>query len=266
MNRKITWLTILTISLISILILSVGFITSLRLTNATKSNKTEKAVESNNVPANKSMVLDTKDYNILVLGDSLAKGTGDEKGKGFSNYFADLWKSNAKKEVKINNFAVNGDISSGLLKIVQNEDTLKAVQNSQIIFVSIGGNEVKRFQGSSAIEGSQEVKTAEENYSQNIKSILKLLRDKNKNSIIVFIGLYNPYGKNIASDKLDILNDWNYMTQQLVSSDSNSIFIPTYDLFRYNLDKYLSADNFHPNSTGYEAISKRIYEALLNYK
>lgn len=43
-------------------------------------------------------------------------------------------------------------------------------------------------------------------------------------------------------------------------------FIPTYDLFKYNLQDYLSADNFHPNSTGYQAISNRIIESLKNYK
>jgi ABC-2 type transport system permease protein len=39
----------------------------------------------------------------------------------------------------------------------------------------------------------------------------------------------------------------------------------SYDLFKYNLQDYLAADNFHPNSVGYQAISDRIAEALKNY-
>lgn len=84
--------------------------------------------------------------------------------------------------------------------------------------------------------------------------------------MVVFIGLYNPFGKDLTSDKVSILNEWNYQSQQLLSLDSNAIFIPTYDLFKYNLQDYLSADNFHPNSTGYQAISNRIIESLKNYK
>jgi lysophospholipase L1-like esterase len=84
--------------------------------------------------------------------------------------------------------------------------------------------------------------------------------------MVVFIGLYNPIGKDLTSDKVSILNEWNYQSQQLLSLDSNAIFIPTYDLFKYNLQDYLAADNFHPNSTGYQAISDRIIESLKNYK
>lgn len=267
MHKKIIWFLILTLAITSSLVFSVGFIASLKITTA--SGNTGNSVKSNvdmSAQGKQTAELSNNSYNILVMGDSLAKGTGDEKGQGFANDFAGLWKTKTTKAIKVNNIAVNGDVSSGLLQISKSEETLRAVENSKIIFISIWGNEIKKFQSANASSVPTDIKRVEDSYLSNLKGIFKSIRSRNKDSIIVFIGLYNPFEKDSASNKTALLNDWNYQTQQLISQDSNSIFIPTYDLFRHNLDKYLSADNFHPNAAGYDAISKRIFEALKNYR
>ncbi|KZL92270.1 SGNH/GDSL hydrolase family protein [Clostridium magnum] len=265
MYKKIIWVSVLTLAITSILVFSAGFIASLKITSA--ANRSD-AVKSNidiSTQSKSSVELNNNSYNILVMGDSLAKGIGDEKGQGFANDFAGLWKTKTTKDIKVTNIAVNGDTSSGLIQILKNEQTLKGIESSKIIFISIGGNEIKKIQSANVSSLSTDIKTVEDNYLSNLKGILKSIRSRNKDSIIVFIGLYNPFEKDGASDKTALLNDWNFETEQLIFRDSNSIFIPTYDLFRYNLDKYLSADNFHPNAAGYDAISKRIFEALKNY-
>ncbi|MBV7272036.1 acyl-CoA thioesterase [Clostridiaceae bacterium UIB06] len=265
MNRKITRIGILTLAFLSTIIFSVGFISSLKVTSSTSTNTVSKENAATLVQNNQTKELNNNSYNILVMGDSLAKGTGDEKGQGFANDFVSLWKTKVTKDIKVNNIAVNGDTSTGLLQIVKNDQTLKAVESSKIIFISIGGNEVKKFQASDPSSDSTNVKETEDIYLENLKNIFKYIRSKNKNSIIVFIGLYNPFEKDTTLDKIKLLNDWNYQTEQLIYQDPNSIFIPTHDLFKYNLDKYLSSDNFHPNASGYDAISKRIFETLKNY-
>lgn len=266
MYKKIIWISVIALAITSILVFSAGFITSLKITSEASRNDAVKSSIDMNTQSKPAAELNNNSYNILVMGDSLAKGTGDEKGQGFANDFASLWKTKTTKDIKVNNIAVNGDVSSGLFQIVGNEQTLKSIENSEIIFISIGGNEIKKFESEDISTVSTDVKAIQDNYLNNLKSIFKSIRSRNKDSIIVFIGLYNPFEKNGASDKTILLNDWNYQTEQLISQDANSIFIPTYDLFRYNLDKYLSADNFHPNAAGYDAISKRIFEALKNLK
>lgn len=266
MYKKIIWTSILTLSIASILVFSAGFITSLKITSLVSGSDSVKSNTDTSTESKQVADVNNNFYNILVMGDSLAKGTGDEKGQGFANDFAGLWKSKTTKPIKVTNIAVNGDISSGLLQISKSEQTLRNIENSKIIFISIGGNEIKRFQSANISSASTDVKTARDNYLNNLKSIIKSIRGRNKDSIIVFIGLYNPFEKEAASDKTTILNDWNYQTEQLISQDSNSIFIPTYDLFKFSLNEYLSADNFHPNNAGYDAISKRIYETLKNFK
>ena len=213
--------------------------------------------------------LDSNSYNILVMGDSLGRGTGDETNNGFANDFSKLWKNKTKKNIEVTNIAVNGDVSSGLLNIVKSKQTLQYIQDSNMIFISIGGNEIKNFKNSSTASAAVQtdsLKTVENRYMKNLSDVFKLIRSRNENSVIVFIGLYNPFGNELTQDKLEVLNEWNYKTDQLVSSDDNGVYVPTYDLFKYNFGNYLAADNFHPNSAGYEAISKRMFEALKNYK
>lgn len=277
MYKKVKWLTILAIAAASTCIFSIGFVYSLSITNSSvhgsniKNNSENKTEEVMNQ-------LDANSYNVLVMGDSLAKGTGDENNEGFAGGFAKLWKSKASKPIKITNIAVNGDTSSGLLNVVHSEQTLKYVQDSSIIFISIGGNEIKNFKNvdissvDSSLSESKESssasdeKSVENQYLNNLESIFKLIRSKNQNCIIVFIGLYNPFSSDITPDKVELLNNWNYKTDELVSEDNNSVYVPTYDLFKYSTASYLAPDNFHPNAAGYDAISKRIFEVLKNYK
>lgn len=261
MLRKLKWNLILLLSIVSTVTLIIGFGYALSISSAPP-----KEISNTETEKLKTEELDQNYYNILVLGDSLAKGTGDEKGRGFSGYFSDYWKTKVSKEIIINNLAINGDVSSGLLNVIEEPQTLSYINGSDIIFISIGGNEISRLKSVDTISSATKIKDIQDSYLNNLKSAFKIIRTNNPSSMVIFIGLYNPFGKDLTPDKLTILNEWNFQSQQLVSLDSNALFIPTYDLFKYNTQDYLAADNFHPNSTGYEAISNRIVEALKNYK
>lgn len=259
MIRKLRIRLILCISLVSTLVFVFGFFTSIAITFSNKKAALQ-------IPA-KVVVkeLDTNYYNLLVLGDSLAKGTGDETGNGFANYFAAGWKSKTSKEIKVNNLGVNGDVSSGLLRIVQSPEAQDYIKKSEIIFISIGGNEINRIRNTD-IAANVNIKNMQDKYLNNLKSIVSIIRSKNTSCMLVFLGLYNPYGDQITVDKTVFLSDWNYETEQLIGKDSKAVFVPTYDLFKYNLSQYLTVDKFHPNSEGYKAIANSMLEELKNYK
>ncbi len=262
MFKKISWNILLFISGLISLIFLVGFCFAFAITTNSPSKKSEVAPTK----SQKSEVSNSAFYNILVMGDSLAKGTGDEKGRGFAIDFSNSWSAKTHKEIKINNLAVNGDVSSDLLKIIEQEQTLSYIKSSNIIFLSIGGNEINRLSKDNVSFQTSNIKSIEDTYLKNLKNIFKIIRTQNSKCLIIFIGLYNPFGNAITPEKINFLNDWNYQTQQLISLDSSSLFIPTYDLFKYNIDNYLSIDNFHPNSLGYQAISDRIIDSLKNYE
>jgi lysophospholipase L1-like esterase len=259
---KKTILRIITlIGIIVIIISIVGIVTSVYITTrptvktATENKSVKDTIKNTNKPQSNV-------YNILSMGDSIANGTGDENGKGFADYYAESYKKNTSKKVNVNNIAVNGEVSDGLYQILRNKQTAPIIQGSSIIFISIGGNEIKQFANSNDTTSMVSSNNVENHYLSNLKNVFKIIRSENSNCTIVFIGLYNPFGDELTQDELGLLEDWNYETQKFVSQDSNAVYIPTYDLFQYNIKKYLTIDNFHPNSQGYQAIARRIEETL----
>lgn len=262
MFKNLKWKFILLLSIISTLTLVTGFASALSISS---SPPKENIKNVNETEISESKELDSNYYNILVLGDSLAKGTGDEKGLGFTGYFSKVWNSKVSKEIKTNNLAINGDVSSGLLNVIQDSQNLSYIKGSNMIFISIGGNEIRKLKSMDVTSTTNRIKDMEDTYLTNLKSIFKIIRTNNPTAMVIFIGLYNPFGEELAPEHIGILNEWNYQSQKLISLDSNALFIPTYDLFKYNINNYLAPDNFHPNSAGYEAISDRIFQALKNY-
>lgn len=200
--------------------------------------------------------------NILVMGDSLAKGTGDERGKGFAGYFADDLKSSNVKSVNVNNIASDGEVSSQLLKIVNNEDTAPLIKSSDMIFISIGGNDIVSLRNVPVSSIPYKIRDVEDAYLNNLKDIFKAIRSRNISCKIVFIGLYNPFGNLYGKYTVLFLNKWNSDTKKVVCSDSNSCYAATYDAFKGNISNYLSHDNFHPDSSGYKVIAKQIEHVL----
>jgi lysophospholipase L1-like esterase len=58
---------------------------------------------------------------VVALGDSATTGHGDPSGKGWVEYYADLIRSGAGREVSVQNDAVDGTTSAGLLNEVQTD-------------------------------------------------------------------------------------------------------------------------------------------------
>lgn len=259
MNKKVVWPILLVLTIILAIVFSIGFFITI---NITTNSSSDNSLESSPIETTGIVIPDINSYNVLVLGDSIAVGSGDETGSGFENGFKELWEANSDKEITVDNLAVNGATSSDLLQVLQRTESNSVIEASETIIISIGGNEIKKLKDIETTILSNEFIDMKNVYTTNLEKILELIRNKNSECSIVFIGLYNPFSSQINPDKVRQLNTWNYETEQLLSYDPNSIFIPTYDLFVNNLDEYLTIDNFHPNSKGYKAISNRIFEVL----
>lgn len=271
MFKKSTWYLILIIALAGLVSLSLGFVKAMRVTSSSNTAAVSKSIKTENTankPAGTKSAAPAKDPNsikILIMGDSVAYGTGDEKGKGFSTYLVDCLKPQTTKKLSVDNIGINGLKIDGLREQLQDEKPKSLVAASDIVLISIGGNdlrELRRSRDNTALD-QNEFKAIEDGYLKNLKETLKTIKKSSPNSYIVFVGLYNPYEKTASSyEDTKYMNTWNYDTQQLVEADAQGIFIPTYDLFKFNLNRFLAPDGLHPNSLGYQAVSNRIAESI----
>lgn len=263
MLKKSMWYSILTIACAGFIVLSIGFSQAIIVTTKVNPQPSAKAEIPQTSPG--SIKLSSKNansYKVFILGDSIAKGTGDEKSKGFSGYLPEYFKNNTSKEIIVDNAGIDGLESLGLLEQLQSRRLEKTITDSDLILVSIGGNDLRSILSLNDLAKEDKFKVRLDSYLSNLNQTLKVLRNTNPNSIVIFLGLYNPYEKATSVEDTRLLNTWNYNTQQLVEEDVKGIFIPTYDLLKYNLGKYIAKDGLHPNSAGYQALSNRISKSV----
>ncbi|MNP28422.1 Spore germination lipase LipC [compost metagenome] len=222
-----------------------------------------------------------KEYKISAIGDSLAKGTGDNTGRGFvKRSIEGLAKSSGKPTTLLNNLGINGLTTEGLVSKLDEEGVQYVLKQSDIIILSIGGNDL--FQGAQLLSTGDEqtdkstgLVGAQELTAENIRNVLptaaehlqvglEKIRKINPEAYIIYVGLYNPFGD--IEELSDIGNEaiitWNNLALTTMNQDRYMTLVPTYDLFTHNLQQYLSTDHFHPNADGYQQIADRIVQGL----
>ncbi|CAM3727835.1 SGNH/GDSL hydrolase family protein [Mesobacillus zeae] len=200
-----------------------------------------------------------KEKHILALGDSLTRGTGDESGKGYTGYLIDQLKKKSKEDIVLHNLGVKGYRSGQLLQQIDQPEVQRQAAAADMILITIGGNDLFQ-QGQTLKDPSMEnVAGLQGKYLANLETVISKLRDVNKDAPIYFIGLYNPFiDMKDAPGTTKAVRDWNYATGNLLDSVPNTVFVPTFDIFQLNVNKYLFSDKFHPNNKGYKLIAERV--------
>ena len=258
MYKRIVFPIILVISVISMVIFTSGFINSITITTNNTNEPTERFTTNETEEVTFSDDEDTMD--ILILGDSIGSGAGDETGKDIGRRYEERLGEN--KNTNTINLSQSGSKSIDLVEMINEGRYDEILKNSDLIIISIGGNDLKEILDSNALDLFVDYDSILSKYLNNLKSVISVLKEKNNTSQMILIGLYNPYGETLNQEKLDLLMDWNYETQRLVESFDQTVYIPTYDLFKYNLESYLSIDVFHPSANGYDAVALRLFNVL----
>lgn len=262
MFKRVIWPVIFMGSLVLIVIFISGLVASLVITSAQE--RIDEAPSEKNQQTEKAVVTQKDDYEqLLLIGDSLAMGVGDELGKNLGERYVDLDKQErGESQWEVVNLSVSGSQSNEWVRLLEDDFTVDFLRTADLIFLSIGGNNIKEIYQGESIAGLLEYEEKLNDYLSDIQIILDSLDELNPHAQVVFIGLYNPYGTSIGDQKIQLLLEWNHETQLRVDEKVNRVYVSTYDLFKYHQDTYLSLDDFHPNEDGYAAIANRIYEVL----
>jgi lysophospholipase L1-like esterase len=200
---------------------------------------------------------------ILVLGDSLAKGTGDETGKGFAIHVLEAFRKTGPAE--LTNIGVNGMESPEVLALVGTPNVRTLAKAASVILVSAGGNDLSRSatrRGADSVAAvADSVAAARGRYVESLRKILETLREANPTAPIGVLGLYDPFGGEAGSGRLgaSVILQWNTLAQETALSFPNVFVIPTFDLFYGRADR-LGADRYHPNAKAYAEIAARVMQ------
>ena len=201
---------------------------------------------------------------LLVLGDSLARGTGDETGRGFAVDTLEAWKKHGPAQIV--NLGVNGAESSDVRTSVESASFRGIAATADWILLSAGGNDLSHavpVAASAPVEAVEQVGQARRRYLDNLRAILSQLRQANSSAPICLVGLYNPFGEDSSTSRLSasVILSWNAAAQETALAFPGVSVVPTFDIF-FRRPERLAGDRFHPNRKGYELIAQRIFQDL----
>jgi lysophospholipase L1-like esterase len=188
--------------------------------------------------------------NVVVIGDSLAHGAGDETGQGISGALA------AMTHARVRNLGINGARTANVMRHLQRADVRAEVRRAQLIIVSVGGNDLF---GSSLerVRSLLAPRLASYFVASRVRRVIAHLRHENPSAQIVLLGLYNPYRMAILDTEIA---RWDGGIITLFARWHAVNVIRIADL----LDTPASLspiDHYHPSASGYRAIAIRIASA-----
>lgn len=198
---------------------------------------------------------------VLVVGDSLGSGVGDEDGLGFDQRYLELLSQDDNQERELTNISVPGFVSSQLADQLDTGEYDSDIETADLILISIGGNDLNRLYFQNTETMIAEFDETLSAFLSNLESLLSTIRSLNPEAQLALIGLYDPY--NIEDQEINrLLLEWNHASRLAASADARLAYIPTYEAFQYHLADYLSDDLFHPNGAGYQTIAESLYQVL----
>jgi lysophospholipase L1-like esterase len=204
-----------------------------------------------------------KDLKIVAIGDSLTQGVGDEtESGGYVGILNNTFEDN-NLNIKIENYGKKGNRTDQLLKRLEKEEIAASIRKADLVFITIGANDIMKVVKSNftnlKLELFEEERLA---YVERLKAIFDKINEINPDTQIYLIGFYNPfelYFKDIEELGI-IMNNWNDAGRLVTEEYENVNYIPVADLFSQRTIELLADDYFHPNTSGYKLMAKRVLE------
>ncbi|WP_342421991.1 GDSL-type esterase/lipase family protein [Paenibacillus sp. FSL E2-0178] len=140
-DSKWTWRAVGLVSILATLLLITGFVYAV---SDIINPKGETLLSSLPQETAAPTAAATDELKILALGDSLAKGTGDNSGQGFVKRTLEALSADGGKAELLGNMGINGLTTAGLQSKLQEEGVQYALRQANVILISIGGNDLFR--------------------------------------------------------------------------------------------------------------------------
>lgn len=211
-------------------------------------------------------VEDKKIY-YLALGDSLTRGVGDEEQKnGYTKRLAEkLEQWTNISEVILDNRGKRGRRSDQLLALLEKGHYDSELRNSELITLTIGGNDIMKVVKQDLFELKKEAFDKElVKFRERYDQIMEEIRLRNPDVPIIVIGLYNPFSliTDEITDLESIITEWNQTIEDISNQYENACFVDVEDLFDSNANLVYHTDFFHPNGYGYTIMTERIVSMM----
>ena len=141
--------------------------------------------------------LDDGVLRVVVIGDSLAAGTGDPDGKGIPGNLEDELRGKAAT-VEVKNYGIAGNTTDDVMNRIQNEDVRTDLASADAIVLSVGANNV--FQDPEArARAIRDRDVYAREILERVARVVAEIRATNPDAPLVLLGGYTPLPDNPLS-------------------------------------------------------------------
>ena len=194
---------------------------------------------------------------LVIIGDSVAHGAGDESGSGISGDLDRILRARGIAFVPTLNLGINGARTYAIENLLRLRSTVNAMRLCDAVIVSIGGNDLfgdRISQWRSFLLPALAMRSA----LNQVDQIVAQIRRVNPAARVYLLGLYNPYRNSAGAHFLDRqIAMWDSRLIARFADQLNVDVVRIADLFAFT-SRLSSLDHFHPSQEGYALIAQRI--------
>ena len=198
---------------------------------------------------------------VVVVGDSVARGAGDERGLGITGSLDAEFRKVNRRAAAVVNLGVNGARTSKIRNLIEQTTAACTLRTADVIIVSIGGNDL--YGDSRARLVSRILPSVQQHRTlARIDRLVARMREINPAARVYLLGLYNPYRRSSVGGWLHRqVNLWDARLITRFASARGVLVLRICDLLERE-ERISTADRFHPGSSGYQAIASRIVSSM----
>ena len=203
------------------------------------------------------------EINLVVIGDSLAHGTGDETGRGIAGRLEEELRAKGVQTIFSANLGVNGATTIDLAARLKQDRTRTVLSKADAIVLSIGANDLFRTQRAREETLSAPLIVAER-ILEKLEAIVTDIRRINPEARILILGGYNPVQNHPMARVIEnYLTVWDAGLARRFKADTRVSIVRIADIIDGpgRLSRY---DNFHPGGEAYRETARRIAAILLS--
>ncbi|HEX9502431.1 MAG TPA: GDSL-type esterase/lipase family protein [Thermoanaerobaculia bacterium] len=197
---------------------------------------------------------------VVVIGDSLAHGTGDESGKGIPGNLEDEFKQRGIT-ADVKNYGVAGATTEDVENKLHDAAIRADLASADAIVLSAGANDV--FQDPEARARAIRDRDAyAKEILERVAGTVAQMRAINPDAELMLLGGYNPLPDHPLSGGISrYIKNWDKLLNKRFESDPLIDVVKTSDIID-RAGKLSPADHFHPGAAAYREIAKRIADML----
>lgn len=200
-------------------------------------------------------------FRTVVLGDSVARGAGDEKRLGLPGQLDREFHTMGLAANATLNLGINSGRTYNVKHLLRQPQANAVVTRADVIVISLGGNDLYGDPQARLLTGIwpwyQRSRTL-----KRVQYIVHLVQQMNPSARIYLLGLYNPYRHTPRGPWIDTqVNLWDAGLIRLFADMPEVTVIRIADLL-VRADRISPIDHFHPGSLGYAAIARRIADTF----